>query len=61
MRYFIRRTPEVAEQRLLGPYDSIRVLEKARELRDNHIEFFITDEAGVVIVHEAAIRRSRFE
>lgn len=60
MRYFIR-TPKVAEERVLGPYEAFEVLERAKQLRQANIEFFITDKAGVVIVDEASIKSSRFE
>lgn len=57
MQYFIR-TPKVSGDRLLGPYGPIETLQKARQLREAGIEFFVTDEDGIVVVNEDHIRRS---
>jgi hypothetical protein len=60
MRYFIR-TPKVAEERVLGPYEAFEVLERAKQLHKAGIEFFVTDETGIVVVDEGVIKSSKFQ
>jgi hypothetical protein len=57
MKYFMR-TPKVADNYVLGPFDPIETLQKAKMLRDSGVEFFITNESGVVVVSEEEIRRA---
>lgn len=57
MRYFIR-TPRPSAGKLLGPFDPIETLRRARTLRETGVDFCITDEAGTVLLSEDQIRRS---
>jgi hypothetical protein len=56
MRYFIR-TPGISADRVLGPFDPIEVLQKAKLLRDSGLDYFITEEYRSIVVNEEAIKR----
>ena len=58
IRYFIRVPSTGREGLLLGPFDPIETLQKIRQLRESGIDYFITDESGMVVVSEEEIRRS---
>jgi hypothetical protein len=53
--YFIR-TSSASGDKFLGPYEPFEVLQRAERLREQGVEFAITDEAGRV-VDETAITR----
>jgi len=43
---------------ILGPFDPIQALQRAKQLRERGgFEFFITNERGVVLVSEEEIKR----
>jgi hypothetical protein len=56
VRYFIR-VPSLGEGSILGPFDPIQALQRAKQLRERGVEFFITNERGVVLVSEEEIKK----
>jgi hypothetical protein len=52
---------EVAEDKRLGPYEDSEIIDLTQKLRAKGLPFFVTDETGVVVVDDTAIRTSRFE
>jgi hypothetical protein len=53
--YYFIRIP--ARGSVLGPFDPIETLQRIRELREQGIEYFVTDEAGVALLSEEEIKR----
>ena len=57
MRYFIR-TPIIAADRVLGPFDPIEVLQKAELLRESGVvDYLTTEEHRAIVVNEEDIKR----
>jgi len=56
MPYFFIRTSSASGEKVLGPYEPFEVMQRVGRLRDQNVQFVITDEEGKIIDERAIAR-----